>query len=190
MNLGNRLQDARKAKGLAQEDVASKLFVTRQTVSRWEQNKTLPNVYTLEALSELYELPIEELITSNPRNSINNKNGGNQMKKINYFALFGSIMFNVFLFSGIALTLVVLLLSLWLIIAAFIASPFMLVYVNLAGIQPFTWYNTIFAAVAFLIGLLLVRYAHKLTFVLLDFFKKYYRYNVKNTIQWEDREIV
>lgn len=39
---------------MTQEQVAQKLFVTRQTVSRWEQDKTLPNVHVLKTLSVLY----------------------------------------------------------------------------------------------------------------------------------------
>ncbi|MGJ5640039.1 helix-turn-helix transcriptional regulator, partial [Latilactobacillus curvatus] len=44
MSVGNALKEARMNVGVTQEQVAQKLFVTRQTVSRWEQDKTLPNV--------------------------------------------------------------------------------------------------------------------------------------------------
>ncbi|HDN2165251.1 TPA: helix-turn-helix transcriptional regulator, partial [Staphylococcus aureus] len=43
--ISNKLKSARLAKELTQSEVAKKLYVTRQTVSRWEQGKTLPNIY-------------------------------------------------------------------------------------------------------------------------------------------------
>lgn len=42
--LGNNLYNARKKSGLSQENVAEKLGVTRQTVSKWETNETLPDI--------------------------------------------------------------------------------------------------------------------------------------------------
>ena len=44
MSLGNRLFHARKKQGLSQEDVAGKLGVSRQTVSKWETDETLPDI--------------------------------------------------------------------------------------------------------------------------------------------------
>lgn len=42
--LGNSLYNARKKSGLSQENVAEKLGVTRQTISKWETNETLPDI--------------------------------------------------------------------------------------------------------------------------------------------------
>ena len=44
MNLGNNLVHARKKRGLSQEDVAQKLGVSRQTISKWETDETVPNI--------------------------------------------------------------------------------------------------------------------------------------------------
>ena len=44
MNLGNNLFHARKKRGLSQEDVAQKLGVSRQTISKWETDETVPNI--------------------------------------------------------------------------------------------------------------------------------------------------
>ena len=44
MNLGNNLYHARKKKGLSQEDVAEKIGVSRQTISKWETDETLPDI--------------------------------------------------------------------------------------------------------------------------------------------------
>ena len=44
MNLGENLFQARKKKGLSQEAVAEKLGVSRQTISKWETDETLPDI--------------------------------------------------------------------------------------------------------------------------------------------------
>lgn len=54
MTLGENLQRLRKEQGLSQEDVAQALFVTRQTISKWETDKAEPGVDNLKALADLY----------------------------------------------------------------------------------------------------------------------------------------
>lgn len=44
MSLGSSLYHARKKSGLSQENVAEKLGVSRQTISKWETNETLPDI--------------------------------------------------------------------------------------------------------------------------------------------------
>lgn len=61
MALGENLQNLRRAAGLSQEDVAQSLFVTRQTVSKWENNQAEPGVGALKALAELYGVTLEQL---------------------------------------------------------------------------------------------------------------------------------
>lgn len=62
MNLGNNLFQARKKIGLSQETVAEKLGVSRQTVSKWETDETVPDIYQAKRLSKLYNLTLDELI--------------------------------------------------------------------------------------------------------------------------------
>lgn len=63
------LQAYRVKKGLTQEQLAEKVFVTRQAVSRWENGETSPNHETLKALSKLYDVSINTLLGS-PRKLI------------------------------------------------------------------------------------------------------------------------
>lgn len=63
MNLGEKLYELRKAKNLSQEDVADKLKVTRQTVSKWETNQSTPDFDKILPLCELFEISTEELLT-------------------------------------------------------------------------------------------------------------------------------
>ncbi len=62
MNLGNNLFNARKKQGLSQEDVAEKLGVSRQTISKWETDETLPDIRQSKKLAVLYGLSLDELI--------------------------------------------------------------------------------------------------------------------------------
>ena len=62
MNLGNNLFQARKKSGLSQELVAEKLGVSRQTISKWETDETVPDIYQSKRLSKLYNLSLDELI--------------------------------------------------------------------------------------------------------------------------------
>lgn len=62
MSLGSNLFNARKKSGLSQEMVAEKLGVSRQTISKWELDETLPDICQSKKLSNLYHLTLDELI--------------------------------------------------------------------------------------------------------------------------------
>ena len=49
---------------MSQEELAEKVFVTRQAVSRWENGETVPNTETLKLLSDLFEVSINTLLGS------------------------------------------------------------------------------------------------------------------------------
>lgn len=59
----------RTEKGLSQDELAEKVFVTRQAVSRWENGDTVPNTETLKLLSKLFDVSINTLLGS-PRTLI------------------------------------------------------------------------------------------------------------------------
>lgn len=62
MNLGNSLFQARKKCGLSQEEVAEKLGVSRQTVSKWETDETVPDIRQSKKMAMLYNVSLDELI--------------------------------------------------------------------------------------------------------------------------------
>ncbi len=62
MHLGSRLVTARKRTGLSQEQAAAHLGVSRQTVSKWEQEASIPNLLEAQQLSLLYGVTLEELL--------------------------------------------------------------------------------------------------------------------------------
>ena len=62
MQSGSNLFNARKKSGLSQEEVAAKLGVSRQTISKWELDETLPDIRQAKKLAGLYHLTLDELI--------------------------------------------------------------------------------------------------------------------------------
>ena len=60
--LNENLKNIRKTKGLSQEELAIKLNVVRQTVSKWEQGRSVPDAELLLALSEVLETPVSTLL--------------------------------------------------------------------------------------------------------------------------------
>lgn len=66
MSLGENLQRLRKEKGLSQEEVARRLYVSRQSVSKWELDQSEPGVAYLKSLAELYGVTLDELAGVSP----------------------------------------------------------------------------------------------------------------------------
>ena len=54
--------ELRTKKGLSQDELAEKVYVTRQAVSRWENGETTPNTETLKLLSKLFDVSINTLL--------------------------------------------------------------------------------------------------------------------------------
>ena len=64
METKNVIYELRTGKGMLQDELAEKLFVTRQAVSRWENGETVPNTETLKLLSRLFDVSINTLLGS------------------------------------------------------------------------------------------------------------------------------
>ena len=62
MTLGENLKRLRTEKGLSQEEVAGQLFLSRQTISKWENNQAEPGVENLKALARLYGVSLDQLL--------------------------------------------------------------------------------------------------------------------------------
>ncbi|WP_300123056.1 helix-turn-helix domain-containing protein [uncultured Enterococcus sp.] len=65
MELANNLKYYREKAGFTQEQVANELRVTRQSISRWENGKSYPDLDNLVLISELYQVSIDHLIKEN-----------------------------------------------------------------------------------------------------------------------------
>lgn len=62
MEFHNRLYNLRKQKGLSQEELANRLNVSRQTISKWEIGDSTPDMEKLAAISELFGVSLDELV--------------------------------------------------------------------------------------------------------------------------------
>lgn len=62
MEFNNKLYNLRKQRGLSQEELANRLNVSRQTISKWEVGESTPDMEKLVALSDLFEISLDELV--------------------------------------------------------------------------------------------------------------------------------
>jgi transcriptional regulator with XRE-family HTH domain len=70
MELGNKLLELRKSKGFSQENLAEKLKVSRQTISKWELNESSPDLKQAKQLSEIFKVSLDELVNNDVSNII------------------------------------------------------------------------------------------------------------------------
>jgi len=67
MNLGVQIKKYRAEFSLSQDELAEKLFVTRQSISNWENDKTYPDIKSLVLLSEVFSVSLDELVKGDMR---------------------------------------------------------------------------------------------------------------------------
>ncbi len=70
MNLGKNLKEAREKAGYSQSDVAEKLNISRQAVSRWENGWSYPDVENLVILSQMYKISLDDLLENSSTEKI------------------------------------------------------------------------------------------------------------------------
>lgn len=62
MEIGKQIQKYRTAAGFSQEELADRLYITRQTLSNWETGKTYPDINSLLRLSDLFHVSLDDLV--------------------------------------------------------------------------------------------------------------------------------
>ena len=65
MEFNVKLQELRKSKGLTQEELAQKLFVSRTAISKWESGRGYPSIDSLKEIAKFFSISIDELLSSN-----------------------------------------------------------------------------------------------------------------------------
>lgn len=65
MEFNQKLQELRKQKGLTQEELAEKLYVSRTAISKWESGRGYPNIDSLRAMARFFSVTLDELLSSN-----------------------------------------------------------------------------------------------------------------------------
>ncbi|MBE6938062.1 MAG: helix-turn-helix transcriptional regulator, partial [Ruminococcaceae bacterium] len=64
MTVGEKIQAYRKQLGMSQEELGQKLLVSRQTISLWENDQTVPTIDNLLRLSDIFEISVDEILNS------------------------------------------------------------------------------------------------------------------------------
>ena len=79
MEFGEKLSVARKAKGFSQEELAAKIEVSRQAVSKWEMDQALPQIDKVLQICSLFKISTDELLQD--KMTIQSLEGGEKRKK-------------------------------------------------------------------------------------------------------------
>ena len=64
MEFNEKIQELRKQKGLTQEELAEKLYVSRTAISKWESGRGYPNIESLKAIAKFFSVTVDELLSS------------------------------------------------------------------------------------------------------------------------------
>lgn len=91
MELGNKIKYYRGEKELSQEELAERVYVSRQTISNWENNKSYPDINSIVLLSEIFEISIDNLIKGDVE-QMKKEINSEEVKKLNFYATMGGIL--------------------------------------------------------------------------------------------------
>lgn len=88
MNFSKQLKKYRELSKFSQETLAEKIYVTRQTISKWENDRSYPDIHNLVALSILFDISLDELVKGDMntmKNVIANEKMNKNSKGMNLF---------------------------------------------------------------------------------------------------------
>ena len=85
MELGEKLQELRKQRGLTQEELAAALFVSRTAISKWESGRGYPSIDSLRAISHFFSVSIDNLLSTDEVLAIAGEDCEQQKRR--YFSL-------------------------------------------------------------------------------------------------------
>lgn len=91
MELGNKIKYYRGEKELSQEELAERVYVSRQTISNWENNKSYPDINSIVLLSENFEISIDNLIKGDVE-QMKKEINSEEVKKLNLYATIMAIL--------------------------------------------------------------------------------------------------
>ena len=102
MELGKQIKECRQAAGLSQEELAERVYVSRQTISNWENDKSYPDVHSLVLLGEIFQISLDKLIKGDierMREEIKKE----EVTKLNRYGAIYTVLFVVMLVSIVPL---------------------------------------------------------------------------------------
>ena len=107
MDLGGRIFELRKKQQFSQEKLGERVGVTRQTISNWELNETLPDTNQLIALSKALVISIDELVGNDVQNLLQPKVVKNEEKNVKDNDLIMIIIILFLIIIGLIVTFVI-----------------------------------------------------------------------------------
>ena len=135
MDFGKKIQELRKKNNLSQEDLAEKLGVARQTISKWELGETSPDLKQSHELSKIFNISLDEL-TNNEKTIKKNDISNNNSNKISIANIIGLFFIDIFAVSFfIIMTLWILVLALFSI-SCLVISISLIANINFSNIIP------------------------------------------------------
>lgn len=107
LELVEKLQKLRKDNNLSQEQLAEKIGVSRQAISKWERGEATPDSDNLICLAKIYNISLDELISSKENNNMNEESKKTKLMKIKDYVLvaFFFIVTIIYLILGFTLSL-------------------------------------------------------------------------------------
>jgi len=96
MNLSKQIKKYRDREGFSQEDLAEKIYVSRQTISNWENERSYPDIHNLLLLSVLFDVSLDDLVKGDMEMMKNN------LQQVKFFGNVGLVI--PFVFWVIAMT--------------------------------------------------------------------------------------
>lgn len=108
MNLGKKIAELRKKNNLSQEELAEKVGVARQTISKWEIGDTTPDIKQVKIISKIFNISIDELVDNDINNVI--------VEKVSNTEKLAGITIKILKVFGIMLIVFITLIFLFVII--------------------------------------------------------------------------
>lgn len=102
MELGNQIKKYRSELQISQEQLADRIYVSRQTISNWENEKSYPDVNSLILLSEVFQTSIDKLIKGDIE-IMKEKINEQEIKKLNYYDNILCVHFAITILSAVPL---------------------------------------------------------------------------------------
>ncbi len=99
MKIGNKIKEYRNSCNISQEELADKVFVSRQTISNWENNKSYPDINSLKLLSNIFAVSLDEIV-ENDIEEMKKRITEYDLKKYNHLSIIYSIEFIITLISA------------------------------------------------------------------------------------------
>ena len=103
MELNAQIKKYRTNLNLSQEELAEKVYVTRQTISNWENNKNYPDIHSLLLLSSLFDISLDQLIKGDI-NIMKEEINKNEIKKFNRNGAIFGLLLVVLIVSAVPLS--------------------------------------------------------------------------------------